>query len=219
MDTISSTLGMRVVPVTPFAQNCSIVRSRASGSGAVIDPGGDLELIRMAIEESDVRIRAILLTHGHADHAGSTAALARELGVPVIGPHEEDRFWLDSLPQQAAAFGLEPAEVCSPDRWLTDGDTVEVDDLVFDVIHCPGHTPGHVVFHHAPSAFCVVGDVLFRGSIGRTDFPKGDHDTLIRSITEKLLPLGDDVTFLPGHGPASTFGVERETNPFLTRRG
>jgi glyoxylase-like metal-dependent hydrolase (beta-lactamase superfamily II) len=215
MQVVSEELEVEVVPVTPFAQNCTVLRARASGKGAVIDPGGDVGAIRAAIERGGVEVEAILLTHGHVDHAGATAELARDLSVPVVGPHEDDRFWLDSLAHQAAAFGLGTAENCTPDRWLVDGEEVEVAELRLEVLHCPGHTPGHVVFFHRPSRLAVVGDVLFQGSIGRTDFPKGDYDTLIRSIQEKLLPLGDDVTFLPGHGPPSTFGVERTSNPFL----
>jgi len=220
MRQVSEELEVAVVPVTAFAQNTTVLRDRATGRGAVIDPGGDLDRIRIAIAAGGVEVEKILLTHGHVDHAGATAALARELGVPVEGPHEDDRFWLESLPHQAAAFGLgSDAEVCEPDRWLVDGDRVTVGELELEVLHTPGHTPGHVVFFHRPSRLVVVGDVLFQDSIGRTDFPKGDHATLIRSITEKLLPLGDDVTFLPGHGPTSTLGRERRENPFLVNPG
>ena len=217
MQQVSDHLELEVVPVTPFVQNTTVLRDRATGKGAVVDPGGDLDRILAAIAAGDVAVEKVLLTHGHVDHAGATAALARELGVPVEGPHEEDRFWLDSLPHQAAAFGLGgDAEVCEPDRWLVDGDTVTVGELELEVLHTPGHTPGHVVFFHRPSRLVIVGDVLFQGSIGRTDFPKGDYDTLIRSIRDKLFALGDEVTFLPGHGPASTFGEERQTNPFVS---
>jgi len=220
MQEFSEHLDVSIVPVTPFAQNTTVLRDRATGRGAVVDPGGDLDRIRVAIAAGGVEVEKILLTHGHVDHAGATAALARELGVPVEGPHEDDRFWLESLPHQALAFGLGGgAEVCEPDRWLVDGDRVTVGELELEVVHTPGHTPGHVVFFHRPSRLALVGDVLFQGSIGRTDFPKGDHATLIRSIEEKLLPLGDDVTFLPGHGPTSTFGREREQNPFLVPPG
>ena len=215
MQAISDALELAVVPVTPFQQNCSLVRCRASGQGAVVDPGGEVDKLLAAIEESGTSVESILLTHGHADHAGGTAALARELSVPVIGPHEEDRFWLESLAEQGRAFGLSGAEDVVPERWLNDGDEVSVGRLRLAVRHCPGHTPGHVVFLHAGSRFAWVGDVLFRGSIGRSDFPRGDYDTLIRSIQERLLPLGDDVRFLSGHGPMSSFGEERRTNPFL----
>nr|MBA2262360.1 MBL fold metallo-hydrolase [Solirubrobacterales bacterium] len=164
----------------------------------------------------DVELEKILVTHGHIDHAGGTAELARRLGgLPIEGPQVEDSFWIDILPEQGAQFGLGPAEVFTPDRWLVQGDTVTVGEAELAVLHCPGHTPGHVVFFSAPDRIALVGDVLFHGSIGRTDFPRGDHATLLRSIRERLFPLGDDVTFVPGHGPTSTFGVERRTNPFL----
>ncbi|HED66362.1 MAG TPA: MBL fold metallo-hydrolase [Planctomycetes bacterium] len=216
MHEVSETLAIEIVPVTPFQQNTTILRDRATGKGAIVDPGGEGERLIAACARDEVEVVAILLTHGHVDHAGAATELARHFAVPVIGPGEGDRFWLESLPQQAASFGLgHPAEVVRPDRWLEDGDTVEVGELRFEVLACPGHTPGHVVFFHRPSKLLIVGDVLFQGSIGRTDFPKGDYDTLIRSIQEKLLPLGDEVTFLPGHGPTSTLGRERIGNPFL----
>jgi hydroxyacylglutathione hydrolase len=205
-----------VVPVTPFQQNCSIVWDPATKRGAVVDPGGDLEQVLGVVEREGIAIEKILLTHAHVDHAGATAELVRRLGVPVEGPHEGDRFWIDGLEQQAQMFGLKSEGAFEPDRWLNDGDTVTVGGLTLDVRHCPGHTPGHVVFFHAPSRFAIVGDVLFQGSIGRTDFPGGDHDTLIRSIRERLFPLGDDVRFLPGHGPMSTFGAERKSNPYVS---
>jgi glyoxylase-like metal-dependent hydrolase (beta-lactamase superfamily II) len=205
-----------VVPVTPFQQNCSIVWDPATKRGAVVDPGGDLEQVLGVVEREGIAIEKILLTHAHVDHAGATAELVRRLGVPVEGPHEGDRFWIDGLAQQAQMFGLKSEGAFEPDRWLNDGDTVTVGGLTLDVRHCPGHTPGHVVFFHAPSRFAIVGDVLFQGSIGRTDFPGGDHDTLIRSIRERLFPLGDDVRFLPGHGPMSTFGAERKSNPYVS---
>jgi glyoxylase-like metal-dependent hydrolase (beta-lactamase superfamily II) len=204
-----------VVPVTPFQQNCSVIRCEASGKGAVVDPGGDVDRIEDAIRASGAEIEKILLTHGHVDHAGGTAELARRLKVPVIGPHEDDRFWIEGLGRQAALFGLETGASFEPDRWLRGGDRVTVGALELEVRHCPGHTPGHVIFFEPQSRIALVGDVLFQGSIGRTDFPRGDYDTLIRSIREELLPLGDDVTFVPGHGPTSTFGHERTTNPFL----
>ena len=206
---------LRIVPVTPFEQNCSIVWCDKSMKAAVVDPGGDLERIRAAADKLGVTIEKILITHGHIDHAGGTAKLARELGVPVEGPQEEDRFWIAGMPQQSKMFGFPDVEVFEPDRWLHDGDTVTVGEESFKVIHTPGHTPGHVVFFHADARLAIVGDVLFAGSIGRTDFPKGDHATLLRSIREKLFPLGDDVSFIPGHGPTSTFGDEREHNPYV----
>ena len=206
---------MEVVPVTAFQQNCSLLVERSSKRAALVDPGGQPDVIRAAIERAGVQVEEILITHGHCDHAGATGPLARELGVPVIGPQKEDRFWIESLPVQASSFGLEPAEAFEPDRWLEGGDRVALGGLELEVLHCPGHTPGHVVFFHRESAFCVVGDVIFQGGIGRTDFPRGDHATLLRSIREELWPLGDEVTFLPGHGPQSTLGHERRTNPFL----
>jgi hydroxyacylglutathione hydrolase len=205
----------RVIPVTPFEQNCSLLWCEETRQGAVVDPGGDLPRIIDTAEQLQVRIVKILLTHGHIDHAGGTAELAAQLGVPVEGPQEEERFWIDQLPQQGQMFGFPRVEAFTPDRWLNDGDKVSFGNVSLDVLHCPGHTPGHVVFFNAQAKLAVVGDVLFQGSIGRTDFPRGDHDTLIRSIRGKLWPLGDDVAFIPGHGPMSTFGEERRNNPFV----
>lgn len=207
-----------IVPVTPFEQNCSIVWCEKTRRAAVVDPGGDVERIRAAVEKLGVTVEKILITHGHIDHAGGTARLARELGVPVEGPQEEDRFWIEGMPQQSKMFGFPDVEVFEPARWLHDGDTVTVGEETLQVIHAPGHTPGHVVFFHPQSRLAIVGDVLFAGSIGRTDFPRGDHAALIASIRDKLFPLGDDVTFLPGHGPTSTFGRERATNPYVGDR-
>lgn len=204
-----------VVPVTAFQQNCSILVCEETRKAVVIDPGGDLDRIAAALDQLGVTLEKILLTHAHIDHAGGTAELARRYGVPVEGPHIEDRFWIDQLPAQGRMFGLPASESFTPDRWLQGGDTVSFGNVTLEVRHCPGHTPGHVVFFHAPSKLAIVGDVLFAGSIGRTDFPRGDFDTLVRSIREQLWPLGDDVTFIPGHGPASTFGEERRTNPFV----
>jgi glyoxylase-like metal-dependent hydrolase (beta-lactamase superfamily II) len=208
-------LNATIIPVTPFAQNCSIVWCERTKAGAVIDPGGDLEQILAAVRESGVRLEKILLTHAHIDHAGGTAELARSLQLPIEGPHPGDQFWIDQMPEQARMFGLPLCEKFTPDRWLDEGDRVQVGEVEFAVRHCPGHTPGHVVFYSAPDKVAFVGDVLFAGSIGRTDFPGGDYDTLIRAIREKLLPLGDDVRFVPGHGPMSTFGEERRSNPFV----
>ena len=205
-----------IVPVTPFVQNCSVVWCQETMKGAVVDPGGDIDRILEAVEEHGVTLEKILLTHGHLDHAGGTADLVDKLGLPIEGPHMEDKFWLDGMPEQSRTFGVAPVRAFTPDRWLRAGDQVTVGTLVFDVLFCPGHTPGHVVFFHPPSRLAFVGDVLFAGSIGRTDFPRGDFDTLIRSIREQLWPLGDDVAFISGHGPMSTFGHERKTNPFVT---
>lgn len=204
-----------IIPVTSFAQNCSVVWCTETGKGAVIDPGGDLERIMQAIEQHHPIIEKILITHGHFDHAGGAAELAKRLGVPIEGPGIEDDFLLTAIAERGADFGVPHCRPFTPSRWLVDGDTVTVGLQTFDVRHCPGHTPGHVVFFHAPSKLAFVGDVLFAGSIGRTDFPRGDHPTLIHSITTRLWPLGDDVTFVPGHGPASTFGRERRTNPYV----
>ena len=204
-----------ILPVTPFAQNCSLVWCERTGIGAVIDPGGDLERILAAARDENVRLEKILLTHAHIDHAGGTAELARSLKLPIEGPHRGDQFWIDGLPEQSRMFGFPPSEAFTPDRWLDDGDRVQVGEVEFEVLHCPGHTPGHVVFFSRADRIAFVGDVLFAGSIGRTDFPGGDYDTLIGAIRTKLLPLGDDVRFVPGHGPMSTFGDERRTNPFV----
>jgi len=204
-----------VIPVTPFQQNCSVIWEEESRRAAIVDPGGDLERIMGFIAEQGLVPEKILLTHAHIDHAGGTAALARDLGVPIEGPHRDEQFWIDLLPRQAREWGFPPAEAFTPDRWLEQGDRVTLGALELEVRHCPGHTPGHVVFFHAPSRLVIVGDVLFSGSIGRTDFPRGDHATLLRSIREQLFTLGDDVVFVPGHGPLSTIGAERASNPFV----
>jgi len=209
------TLRAVVVPVTPFAQNCSVVWCDETGIGAVIDPGGDLDRILEVVESNHVKLGKILLTHAHIDHAGAVAELARRFSLPVEGPHPDDRFWIEQLPEQGAMFGLGASEAFEPTRWLGQGDTVTVGNVALEVRHCPGHTPGHVVFYEPDARLAFVGDVLFAGSIGRTDFPRGDYATLIRSIRENLFPLGDDVRFVPGHGPMSTFGQERKTNPFV----
>ena len=207
-----------VIPVTPFQQNCSVIWSDVTMEGAVIDPGGDLDQVLAVVGEEGVQLSKILLTHAHIDHAGGTHELASRLGLPVEGPHVDDQFWIDRLPEQALMFGFEACETFTPTRWLNDGDVVQIGPETLNVVHCPGHTPGHVVFHAPVEQLAFVGDVLFAGSIGRTDFPRGDHATLIASITTKLWPLGSDVTFVPGHGPNSTFGRERATNPFVGDR-
>jgi len=206
-----------IVPVTPLQQNCSLLWCTRTMRGVLVDPGGDLELLGRAIEQAGITVEKLLVTHGHFDHCGMTGVFARQLGVSIEGPHPEDRDLLEDLDNSAQRFGLE-AHAFLPDRWLEHGDTVRFGEIELDVLHCPGHTPGHVVFHHAPSRLAVVGDVLFAGSIGRTDFPRGDHQQLLDSITGRLWPLGDDVTFIPGHGPTSTFGQERRTNPFVADR-
>ncbi|OYY94070.1 MAG: hypothetical protein B7Y41_09055 [Hydrogenophilales bacterium 28-61-23] len=204
-----------IIPVTPYQQNCSLVWCEASGSAALIDPGGDVEQLLAAVKQAGVKLEKLLLTHAHIDHVGGSLELARGLNLPIYGPQEADAFWLDLLPDQARMFGFPPAEAFRPDRWLHDGDSVELGKLRLNVIHCPGHTPGHIVFFEPLSRHAFVGDVLFRGSIGRTDFPKGDHAALISAIRNKLFPLGDDVAFVPGHGPMSTFGHERRGNPYV----
>lgn len=209
-------LKVAVIPVTPFQQNCSLVWDTASRRGAVIDPGGEVDRVLATAEREGVTIERILITHAHVDHAAATAELKRRLSVPVEGPHEGDRFWIDLLKQSAQQYGFACEGPFEPDRWLVDGDQVQIGNLTLEVVHCPGHTPGHVVFIHPPSQFAVVGDVLFQGSIGRTDFPGGNHGDLIHSIREKLFRFGDNVTFLPGHGPTSTFGAERRSNPYVS---
>jgi hydroxyacylglutathione hydrolase len=203
-----------IIPVTQFQQNCSLVWNDDTRIGAVVDPGGDVDVILKAIEQSQVTVEKILLTHGHIDHAGGAAELRDALKVGIEGPHTEDAFLLAKLAESGAQYGYE-ARPFTPDRWLEDGDKVTVGALDFSVLQCPGHTPGSVVFFNDQSRFCLMGDVLFQGSVGRTDFPYGDHPTLLASIRDKLLPLGDDVAFLPGHGPASSIGEERRSNPFL----
>jgi hydroxyacylglutathione hydrolase len=204
-----------VVPVTAFQQNCSVLVCERTRRAAVVDPGGDVDRILSALGSSGADLEKILLTHGHIDHCGGTAELAARTGVPVEGPQREDAFWIDQLPAQSRMFGFPPLEAFTPGRWLEDGDTVRFGDVEMEVRHTPGHTPGHVIFFQREDRIALVGDVLFQGSVGRTDFPRGDFDTLVRSIRTRLWPLGDDVTFVPGHGPVSTFGQERRSNPFV----
>ncbi|HIF9252035.1 TPA: MBL fold metallo-hydrolase [Photobacterium damselae] len=208
-------LQYRIVPVTPFQQNCSIVWCDKTNQAAIIDPGGDINVIEQTVQELGLTVTKLLLTHGHLDHVGGTEPLAQELNVPVIGPQKEDIFWLQGLPRQSEMFGFPMTEAFDPTQWLEDGDTVTVGEEVLSVLHTPGHTPGHVVFFSDSAKVAFVGDVLFNGGIGRTDFPRGDYQTLINSIKGKLWPLGNDVTFIPGHGPSSTFGRERASNPFV----
>ena len=203
-----------IIPVTPLQQNCTLLWCTATMRGAFVDPGGDLPRLKAAAAQAKVTIEKILLTHGHIDHCGSAGILAEELGVPIEGPHEADIYWIERLAQDGVKYGI-PGRTFEPSRWLADGEEVSVGELDFSVRHCPGHTPGHVVFHQTRSKLALVGDVLFRGSIGRWDFPHGDQLALIRSITERLWPMGDETAFVPGHGPMSTFGHERATNPFV----
>lgn len=212
---MDSDLKAAIVPVTPFQQNCTILICARTMRGAVVDPGGEVDRLLTTAEEHGVTLEKILLTHGHIDHAGGTAELAERAHLPIEGPHADDKFWIDQIAEQGERFGFDGARTFTPDRWLSDGETVQFGDITLDVYHCPGHTPGHVVFHHPGAKLASVGDVLFHGSIGRTDFPRGDHQTLLNSIRDKLWPLGNDTTFIPGHGPLSTFGEERRSNPFV----
>ena len=205
---------IKVVPVTAFQQNCSILVCDETNKAAIVDPGGDLENILTQLKGTGATPEKILITHGHIDHAGATAELAEILGVPIEGPHKDEKQLIDSMASQGSMFGIQ-GKGFTPDRWLDDGDKVTVGNQTFEVFHCPGHTKGHIVFYNPKQHFAVVGDVIFQGSIGRTDFPGGNHQDLVDSIRQKLFPLGDDVQFLPGHGPVSTFGQERRTNPFV----
>ncbi len=213
-ETSQPPLRAAIIPVTPLQQNCTLLWCTKTNKAAFVDPGGDLDRLKAAAVQQGVELEKIILTHGHIDHCGEAGTLAKQLGLPIEGPHEADRFWISRLEDDGRNYGV-AGKVFEPDRWLDDGDTVSVGDLTLDVIHCPGHTPGHVVFYHAPSKLAIVGDVLFQGSIGRTDFPMGNHQDLLDAITRKLWPLGGDTTFLPGHGPPSTFAHERANNPFV----
>ncbi len=204
----------QLVPVTPFEQNCTILWCSETMKAAIVDPGGDIPRILAAIEQNAVLPERILVTHGHIDHAGGVAELAERLGIPVEGPQREDAFWIEGMPAQSKVYGFPGVRSFVPDRWLEQGDTVRFGNIELKVFHCPGHTPGHVVYFDEAGRLLLVGDVLFKGSIGRTDFPKGDFDALIASIHGRLWPLGDDVAFISGHGPMSTIGFERRTNPF-----
>ncbi len=204
----------QLVPVTPFEQNCTILWCSETMKAAIVDPGGDIPRILAAIEQNAVLPERILVTHGHIDHAGGVAELAERLGIPVEGPQREDAFWIEGMPAQSKVYGFPGVRSFVPDRWLEQGDSVRFGNIELKVFHCPGHTPGHVVYFDEAGRLLLVGDVLFKGSIGRTDFPKGDFDTLIASIHGRLWPLGDDVAFISGHGPMSTIGFERRTNPF-----
>lgn len=209
-------LHAEINPVTPFQQNCTLIWCPETMRGALVDAGGEPEQLLAAAERRGVTLEKLLVTHGHLDHAGAVKDIAEQLNLPIEGPHRDDAFWIEGMPQAARQYGFPPTRSFTPDRWLENGDTVTVGNLVLDVYHCPGHTPGHVVFVHAPSRVALVGDVLFQGSIGRTDFPRGNHADLIHSIRERLFPLGDDITFVPGHGPLSTFGQERASNPYVS---
>lgn len=205
----------QIIPVTAFQENCSIIWCESTKDAAIIDPGGEPELLKKAIEKLALKVTKILLTHGHLDHVGAAKELANFYQVKILGPQEEDQFLLDNLPQQCVQFGFPFCEAFEPDSWLNEGDTVDVGNISFDVLHCPGHTPGHIVFVNKIAKIAFVGDVLFNNSIGRTDFPRGNYSDLIASIKNKLFPLGDDITFVSGHGPISTFGYERMNNQFL----
>ncbi len=206
----------QLVPVTPLQQNCSVVWCDETMEGVLVDPGGDVDQILEVVKEHGITLVKLLLTHGHLDHAGGAADIKEKLGLPIIGPHRDDKFWLDQIEDHAAQYGLSGLRNCTPDQWLDEGDTVTFGNVTLSVYHCPGHTPGHIVFYERDKDVAFVGDVIFKGSIGRTDFPRGNHSDLIASITTKLWPLGNTVTFVPGHGPLSTFGIERATNPFVS---
>ncbi len=208
-------LQFQIIPVTPFKQNCTLFWCDITKQAAVIDPGGDIELIINALKQKGLTLAKILLTHAHIDHAGATTPLAEHFSVDIEGPHKADQFWIDLIPEQKEQFGFKHAEHFQPSRWLAQNDSVTFGEITLEVYFCPGHTPGHVIFFHRESKLAQVGDVLFKGSMGRTDFPRGDHATLVHSIRQTLFPLGDDVKFIPGHGPMSTFGEERLSNPFV----
>jgi glyoxylase-like metal-dependent hydrolase (beta-lactamase superfamily II) len=212
---MATMLCYHTIPVTPFQQNCSLLWCDQTNEAVLIDAGGELGLLRAAVQQRQLKLVALWVTHAHIDHAGGVGQLAREEQLPIVGPQRADQFWIDGLAQQSRMFGFPPAEPFTPTRWLEDGETLQLGQSEVHVRHCPGHTPGHVVFHAPEIKRCFVGDVLFAGSIGRTDFPQGDHDQLIDSITQRLWPMGDDTVFIPGHGPESSFGEERKFNPYV----
>lgn len=205
----------RIFPVTPFQQNCSLLVCETTKKAAFVDPGGEPEKLLMLLKSMNAKLEKIFLTHGHLDHVGAAKEIAEKLAVPIEGPHIADKFWLDGLPEYAQMMQFPKTDAFSPDRWLEEGDSLSFGEITLNVYHCPGHTPGHVVFYHAVQQLAFVGDVLFQGSVGRTDLPQGNYEDLINSINSKLLPLGDEVSFVPGHGPMSTFGQEKRHNPFL----
>ena len=211
-----SPIGVGVVPVTPLQQNCTIVWCRKTKKAAIIDPGASVDGLLAAVKQNGLTLEAIWITHGHLDHAGGAAEMQEKTGLDIIGPHEADQFWIDQIPANGLMYGIPDARSFTPTRWLGDGDTLTLGGTTWEVYHCPGHTPGHVVFFNREARFAQVGDVLFQGSIGRTDFPRSDHGALLDAIVTKLWPLGDDVTFVPGHGSSSTFGAERRSNPFVS---
>ncbi|MCG2633702.1 MAG: MBL fold metallo-hydrolase [Gammaproteobacteria bacterium] len=205
----------QIIPVTPLQQNCSLIICEESNRAALVDPGGEIDRLLTIIADAGVTLEKILITHAHVDHAGAAAAIAEKLEIPIEGPEPSDQYWIDALPEQAERFGLANVQSFTPQRWLHQGDQVQVGNTTLDVLHCPGHTPGHVVFYVPEDQVALVGDVIFQGSIGRSDLPGGDHATLVNAIRERLWPLGNDVRFIPGHGPTSTFGEERQNNPFV----
>jgi glyoxylase-like metal-dependent hydrolase (beta-lactamase superfamily II) len=208
-------MNYKIIPVTSFEQNSTLLYCDKTAVAAIVDPGGDIPLIEEAVQKAGVSLEKILVTHAHIDHVGAVAELAEKYQLPIIGPHRDDQFWIDALPQQSEMFGFPASKSFTPNRWLEHGDQVSVGETTLEVIHCPGHTPGHVTFYSPKDKLAIVGDVLFAGSIGRTDFPQGNHDDLIHAIRERLLPLGDDIKFIPGHGPMSSFGEEKHNNPFI----
>lgn len=205
----------QIIPVTHYQQNCSLIWCEQTRNAALIDPGGEAERLLQTVEEKALQLKMVLLTHGHLDHVGAANAISQQCQIPVVGPHEADLFLLSSLPQQSQHFGFPHTDNFTPMRWLQDGESIELGELLLEVLHTPGHTPGHVCFFHRESATAFVGDVLFQGSIGRTDFPQGDMNSLLLSIKERLLPLGDEVVVVPGHGPTTTIGNERQYNPYI----
>ncbi|MEZ5958111.1 MAG: MBL fold metallo-hydrolase [Hyphomonadaceae bacterium] len=211
-------LQVRIIPVTPLQQNCSLIWNETTKNAAFVDPGGDIDRLLGALEHFGLTLTRIWLTHGHFDHAGAAAELRERTGVAVEGPHRDDQFWLDLIEEGAKRYNIAGLRNVTPDRYLEDGETLDFEGVRFGIAHTPGHTPGHVVIHNAELKIAFVGDVLFAGSIGRTDFPRGNHGDLINSITSKLWPLGEDIAFVPGHGPTSTFGQERQSNSFVADR-